>query len=119
MTRRRFDEGSDHLISRNNTPLDLGVFRHVAENHRQIRALIGSRGIDLAQRAVLDALTERARSTIERRATAGEQSAVPADDRAAFFAGSLMAIITWWLDNDMPYPPESINEMYQELTKTT
>ena len=96
----------------------LGVFLHVAENHRQIRALIGGRGIDLARPAALDALTERARSAIERRAAAGEQTEIPPDVRAAFFAGSLMAIITWWLDNDMPYPPEKMADIYQQLTAT-
>jgi hypothetical protein len=33
-------------------------------------------------------------------------------------AGSLMAFLTWWLDNNMPYAPEEMAAMYHEMTAT-
>ncbi len=30
-------------------------------------------------------------------------------------AGSLQTLLTWWLDNDMPYSPERMNEIYMQL----
>ncbi|GMQ86026.1 MAG: TetR/AcrR family transcriptional regulator [Acidimicrobiia bacterium] len=96
----------------------LGLFRHAAENHERFRALIGSRGIDLVHKAAIDALTERARAAIDRRSAAGEHSSLPPDARAAFAAGSLMVLLTWWLDNDMPYPAETMADMYRQLTAT-
>ncbi len=94
----------------------LGFFRHVADHHKLFKAMIGSRGIDLVHKAARDALTERARAVIELRAAAGERTGIPPDTRAAFAAGSLMAFLTWWLDNDMPHPPEVMADMYQQLT---
>jgi hypothetical protein len=91
--------GSDAILP------SLGIFRHLADNHRLFRAMLGSRGIDLVQKAALELLTEMARSAIDERASAGEQSPIPADARAAFAAGSLMALLARWLDNDMPYAP--------------
>ena len=41
---------------------------------------------------------------------------MPVDARAGFLAGSLMALATWWLDRGMPYSPEQMDEMFQELT---
>ncbi len=96
----------------------LGVFLHIADNYPLFKALIGSRGIDLVHQAALDSFTERARSAIDRRTAAGEQSDLPPDVRAAFVAGSLMAVITWWLDNKMPYPPEQMADMFWKLTPT-
>lgn len=94
----------------------LGIFRHVAGQRGLFKALIGSRGIDLVHRASLDALTERARSAIDRRSAAGEQTDIPPDVRAAFVAGSLLALLVWWLDNDMPHPPEHMAAMFELLT---
>ena len=94
----------------------LGVFRHITEQHRLFEALIGSRGIDLVRKAGLDAFTQRARSAIDRRVAAGDQTDIPPDVAAAFVAGSLMAMITWWLDNDMPYPPEQMADMFRRMT---
>lgn len=96
----------------------LGVFRHIAEQHKLFKALIGSRGIDLVHRAALDGFTERARSGIDRRVAAGEKTDIPPDVRAAFAAGSLMAMITWWLDKNMPYTPEQMAHMYRQMTAT-
>lgn len=96
----------------------LGIFRHVAENHRVFRALLGSRGIDLVHKAALDTLTEHAMAAIERRSVAGEQTNIPPAVRAAFAAGSLMAFLVWWLDYDMPYTPEVMDDMYRQMTAT-
>lgn len=94
----------------------LGVFRHVADNHRLFKAMIGSRGIDLVHQAAQDALIERARSAIDLRTATGERSSTPPDARAAFVAGSLLMFLSWWLDNDMPYPPEAMADMYHQMT---
>jgi hypothetical protein len=64
-------------------------------------------------------LLRHATSELKRRPDVNDQTTIPIEVRAGFLASSLLALLTWWLDNDMPYPPESINEMYQELTKTT
>ena len=95
----------------------LGVFRHVGEHHELFRALIGSRGIDLVHRAAQAVFAERARAGIDRRAAAGERSAIPADLRAAFIAGSLHAFMVWWLDNDMPCSPEAAAAMFRQMTE--
>lgn len=94
----------------------LGIFRHVADQHRLFKAMIGTRGIDLVHRATLDMLTERARSAIDTRSASGDPAGIPPDARAAFAAGSLMAFLGWWLDHDMPYPPETMADFYRQLT---
>lgn len=94
----------------------LGIFRHVAANHKLFRGMLGSRGIDLVQRAALDMLTAMARAKTDERNAAGLRSEVPADIRAVFAAGSLMAFLSWWLDNDLPYSPEEMASMYRRMT---
>ncbi len=42
-------------------------------------------------------------------------SRVPLEVAAQHLVGSLMRLLGWWLDNDRPYPPEKMGEIYQEL----
>ncbi len=97
----------------------LALFRHMAEAHHVYKAMIGSRGIDIATEMVHSSLLRHARSGLERRPDASDQTTIPIEVRAEFLAGSLLALLTWWIDNDMPYPPERMDEIYRELTKTT
>ena len=97
----------------------LALFRHLAEYHHLYKAMIGSGGIDIVTEMVHSRLLRHAKSELERRLDANDQTTIPIEVRAGFLASSLLALLTWWLDNDMPYPPESMDQMYQELTKTT
>jgi len=42
-------------------------------------------------------------------------SRVPMEVAAQHLVGSLMRFLAWWLDNDRPYPPERMGEVYQDL----
>lgn len=42
-------------------------------------------------------------------------SRVPLEVAAQHFIGSLMRLLAWWLDNDQPYPPQRMGEIYQDL----
>jgi len=90
----------------------LGVFRHAEENPEQIKALMGTKGSEMMQRAALSSFAHRAKAVIEQRGKGGDASGLPSDARAALAAGALLALLTWWLDNDMPYPPETMANVY-------
>jgi len=97
----------------------LGLFRHAAENHKEIKALLGSKGSELVQRTALATFTRRAKAVIDERGNDGQNSSLPADARAAFVAGALLALLTWWLDNDRPYPPETMANVYAQSLAST
>jgi len=42
---------------------------------------------------------------------------VPLDVVVHHLASSLIALLTWWVEHDLRYPPKHINEMYQQLTQ--
>ena len=97
----------------------LALFRHLGENHHLYKAMIGSRGPDLVFEMTRRKLLGHATSELERRPdTSHRATTIPIEIRASFLASSLLALLTWWLDNDMPYPPEDMHEMYQDLTRT-
>jgi hypothetical protein len=44
-----------------------------------------------------------------------EGSLVPVEIAAHHLVASAIALIQWWLDHEMPYPPERMGIIYHEL----
>jgi AcrR family transcriptional regulator len=40
---------------------------------------------------------------------------IPLDVFSNYLAGSWLGIITWWLEQDMPYPPDQMADMFQKM----
>ncbi len=90
-----------------------GLFLHVAEHQQMFRSLFGSRGIDLVEREARQMLRNRALATIRDREAAGVRHPAPAEARAAFIAGALLAFVQWLLDERLPYSADEANAMYE------
>ncbi|HEX6306290.1 MAG TPA: TetR/AcrR family transcriptional regulator [Anaerolineales bacterium] len=93
----------------------LPIFRHAQERYDLHKAIMGGRGIDLIIKTIQDHLSSHIQEQIERLVPQGQTPTVPPVLMANYLAGSLMTLLKWWLDNDMPYPPERMDEMFQQL----
>lgn len=84
------------------------LFRYVQAHSEMVRVLLGShavlqRLIGLVTRQIVDAHPPRA------------ESRVPGEIAAYHIATATLALITWWLDHDQPYPPEQMGRIYADL----
>ncbi len=93
----------------------LVLFRHTQRQHHLYKAMIGGRGIDIVLEAIREGWTTHVRAHIERTEREGKRLTVPIEILTIHLAGSLLNMLTWWLDNDMPYSPERMNEMFWQL----
>jgi len=93
----------------------LALFQHMQQQYYLYKAMVGGRGIEIVTRAIRKDLNAHARSHFEAVERTGKRLAVPIDILTTFLAESLQALLTWWLDNGMPYSPERMNEMYVQL----
>lgn len=91
------------------------MFRHATEQYHLHKAIVGGRGIDLIIESIQSHLSAHIREQIELLLPDGQSAAVPPDVIATYLAGTVLTLLNWWLDNDMPYPPERMDEMFQEL----
>jgi hypothetical protein len=41
---------------------------------------------------------------------------VPLDFLCNYFAGSLLTLVFWWLENDQPYPPDEMARLFREIS---
>ena len=94
----------------------LPIFRHAQEQHRLHKAMVAGRGIDVITSTIQAHLSRHIQELIEQRLPAGQTPAVPPAVIAIYLAGALMTLLIWWLENDMPYPPKRMDEMFQVLT---
>ncbi|VAW37577.1 hypothetical protein MNBD_CHLOROFLEXI01-306 [hydrothermal vent metagenome] len=90
------------------------VFEHVAEHADLYRVLLGKNGLGYVINRIIDYIAQF--SEAHMRAHLGTvEPQVPLEIIARHVAGSLYALLTWWLMNDMPYTPRQMAEMATNL----
>jgi len=94
----------------------LQLFRHLKEQNLLYRAMVGGRGIDLVFKKIHNHLSDQIEEQIQTLQPSEKIPTVPPAAIANYLAGALLNLLTWWLDGDMPYPPERMDEMFQQLT---
>ncbi len=90
------------------------VFAHVAEHAELYRVLLGKNGMGYVINRVIDYIAEFSLLQLKAGLNSIEPQA-PIEIAARHVAGSLYALITWWLMNDMPYTPHEMAEMTTRL----
>lgn len=94
------------------------LFDFAAEHYDLYRILIiGSGGIT-ASRQLHQTITKNIKTCIQKEIEdMGAKPVIPADFIANHYAGSLLATIYWWLDQDLPYSVDEMAEMFQKINK--
>jgi AcrR family transcriptional regulator len=117
---RVLDALSQHIEQRGRenqvTPPGLAFFFQHVQTHQQIyKALVRSGPIDLLYRKG----HERLRHNIERHLMAlvlpDRASPVLLSMVADAMAGTILTMLKWWLDHNMPYTPEQMDNLFQQL----
>lgn len=95
--------------------LSLRFFRHAAEQRRLYRAMVGKESGRLLNVYAHRLLSDELREHLTQLAPRSTQPAIPLDVAVEYLVSTLLALLTWWLDNDIPYPPEQMDAMFRRL----
>ena len=97
----------------NADPAALGtrLFRYVQEHSQVCQVLLSSRGSTALRQQMIETGT---RNVLQHH-TALEGSPVPVEIAAHHLVAASITLIQWWLDHEMPYPPERMGVIYHEL----
>jgi len=92
------------------------LFRHIGEARKFQQALARAHVLERQYHAGVEYMS----GTIERRlaALSGTPGAVPLPVKAQALAGTLFALLRWWVDHDAPYTPEQMDAMYHAMAAT-
>ena len=101
------------------SPAILLPFQHVADNARLYRVILRGEGTYSVSRRlreiIVQASDEMLRVLLEKERLSAMHPQVPMDVFLNFLAGSWIGLITWWLENEMPYPPDQMAMMFQKM----
>lgn len=91
------------------------TFEHVAENAALYKVLLGDKGVGHVISRIINYIAAVSEAEILRFVPNTNELPIPPQILSQHFAGSLFALINWWLANDMPYPPEYMAKIAHEM----
>jgi len=117
--REQFEQYLSDGASMNGDPwnLSLQMFQHAQSHQKLYKALAGKQGGNVALAHIHKYLTALMREHFKSQFSERKGLQVPPDVLAHYMVSSFMALLTWWLDHNVPYPAERMNDMYRQLTQ--
>ncbi|MEI7554828.1 TetR/AcrR family transcriptional regulator [Candidatus Chlorohelix sp.] len=92
--------------------ISLAFFKHAQSHYALYKAVVGKRSGSVITKIFYEYLKEMFSGYL---ANNESQEEVPVELMVQFLASSLMALLTWWFDNDLPYSAEQMNNWYHRL----
>lgn len=96
------------------TLASLEIFRHTQAHHHLYKALMWGQGGEMIFKIWYGLINHQIEQVLIQYLN-GRPSTVPPLVLATFISGAFLALLRWWLDNNMPYPPEEINRMFEQM----
>ena len=100
-------------------PYFVRVFEHVAEHQHFYKLMLCGEGIGRFQKLVKEYIAEVASANVREWTPANQHLAVPPAMQVQFFAGAVLSLLAWWLENDMPLSPRSMAQYLLSVSGTS
>ena len=100
-------------------PYFVRVFEHVAEHQQFYKLMLCGEGIGRFQKLVKDYIAEQASAKVRELTPANQHFAVPPAMQVQFFAGAVLSLLAWWLENDMPLSPHHMAQYLLSVSGTS
>jgi len=100
-------------------PYFVRVFEHVAEHQHFYKLMLCGEGIGRFQKLVKDYIAEQALAKMLELTPANQRFAFPPAMHVQFFAGAVLSLLAWWLENDMPLSPHHMAQYLLSVSSTS
>ncbi len=94
------------------------LFQHAEEQRPVFKALLGKQAGAAVLNKIQKALTAMLKEHFQVMFPKKKQP-IPVDVFVQYMVSTLLGLLTWWLDNDISYSAEQMNEYYRKLTEPT
>jgi AcrR family transcriptional regulator len=104
------------LDTENQLKFDTSVlFQHAHGHYEIFRTLIWGSSMELLLKDGHAALSRKIEAHLTQLVPTQQSPSIPLPILANAVAGVLLVLLKWWLDNKMPYTPERMDEIFQQL----
>jgi AcrR family transcriptional regulator len=93
----------------------LELFQHVQEQQQLFKAVAKGRGFEVFVEKGQAYWSKQIQIQLATMVPKGKKPAVSLALVSTYVANTLATLLKWWLDNKMPYPPERMEEIFQQL----
>ncbi|MEW9528321.1 TetR/AcrR family transcriptional regulator [Microbispora sp. NPDC049125] len=112
---RAFEEHMErHFATRGHPNPVLAVFQHADQQRDLYKALAGKRGAEVMRAGLRRRIGEVGARRIHG-FLPDQDVALPREVTLEFLLSALLGLLIWWLDDDLPYTPEQMADMYMRL----
>ncbi len=91
------------------------IFSHAQQNSGFRKAIAPASGNSLIAKSIQKHLSSHILSLLKTFSEKSKSSGVPLEIMANYMAGTLITLLIWWLDNNMPYSPKKMENIFQSL----
>lgn len=91
------------------------LFRHVQEQYQLFHTVIRSKGMEQLFERGQAYWSKKVEAYLRSNLPKGKKPSVPLPIVSNYLAGALVTLFKWWVENKMPYSPEQMDEMFQQL----
>jgi len=105
-----------HSTARQRVVPSLELFEHVYHSqNQQFLALMRSRAGEPLWEALQTALCQAIEPALSTLCAEKRSPPIPLPVVCQYLAGAFLTLLKWWLAADMPYPPEQMESIFQQL----
>jgi AcrR family transcriptional regulator len=91
------------------------LFRHAQGHYELYRTLAWGSGFEILTMEGHAALSAKLQQRLTQLQSGKPEASVPLPLLSYHMAGALLILLKWWLDHKMPYSPECMDEIFQQL----
>ena len=116
---KRHQEILSHKSEAANIHWEMSIvwFQHAQSSRQLYKALVGKQAGDIHVKYIHKYLSALLREHMGLSASAGKGGATLRDIAVYWTVSSLLALTAWWLDHDLPYTAEQIDDIFKQLTR--
>ncbi|HLZ61192.1 MAG TPA: TetR/AcrR family transcriptional regulator [Ktedonosporobacter sp.] len=105
-----------HAAARQRVVPSLELFEHAYHSeNQQFRALMRSRAGEFLWEALQAALCRAIEPALCTLCAERRSPPIPLAVVSQYLAGAFLTLLKWWVEADMPYPPEQMESIFQQL----
>jgi AcrR family transcriptional regulator len=97
--------------------ITLLMFQHASDQRWLYKAMIGERGSNVMLAHIKKYFTGVIQEHLNGHLSGRKDEMIPLEILTFYIANSFMELITWWLDRDLPYTAERMNNIFQQLVE--
>lgn len=105
-----------HSTARQRLLPSLELFEHIYQSpHQHLQVLMRSRAGEPLWEALQTALSRSIESALATLYAKRRSPPIPLPVVSQYLAGTFLTLLKWWVEASMPYPPEQMESIFQQL----